>query len=70
MMKKMGGGKGPGAGRKKPKKGRKGSRVTPPGSQQKGSRVTAPGSQQNKPGKPKLTLPGLEDGQFDLSSLR
>ncbi len=57
MMKRMGG-KGPGSGRKKPKKGRKGSRVTPPGGQQK------------KPGKPKLTLPGLEDGQFDLSSLR
>ncbi|WP_419847032.1 signal recognition particle protein [Candidatus Poriferisocius sp.] len=58
MMKKMGGGKGPGSGRKKPKKGRKGSRVTPPGSQQK------------KSGKSKLTLPGLEDGEFDLSSLR
>ncbi|WP_419926766.1 signal recognition particle protein [Candidatus Poriferisocius sp.] len=58
MMKKMGGGKGPASGRRKPKKGRKGSRVTPPGSQHK------------KPGKPKLTLPGLEDGQFDLSSLR
>ena len=57
MMKRMGG-KGPGSGRKKSKKGRKGSRVTPPGGQQK------------KPGKPKLTLPGLEDGQFDLSSLR
>ena len=57
MMKRMGG-KGPGSGRKKPKKGRKGSRVTPPGSQQR------------KPGKPKLTLPGLEDGEFDLSSLR
>ena len=57
MMKRMGN-KGPGSGRKKPKKGRKGSRVTPPGSQQK------------RPGKPKLTLPGLEDGQFDLSSLR
>ena len=57
MMKRMGN-KGPGSGRKKPKKGRKGSRVTPPGSQQK------------KPGKPKLTLPGLDDGQFDLSSLR
>ena len=57
MMKRMGN-KGPGSGRKKSKKGRKGSRVTPPGSQQK------------KPGKPKLTLPGLEDGQFDLSSLR
>ncbi|MCY3577857.1 MAG: signal recognition particle protein, partial [bacterium] len=56
MMKKMGGGKRPGSGRKKPKKGRRGSRVTPPGSQQK------------KPGKPKLTLPGLEDGEFDLSS--
>ena len=58
MMKKMGGGKRPGSGRKKPKKGRRGSRVTPPGSQQK------------KPGKPKLSLPGLEDGEFDLSSLR
>ena len=57
MMKRMGG-KSSGSGRKKPKKGRKGSRVTPPGSQQK------------KPGKPKLTLPGLEDGEFDLSSLR
>ncbi len=57
MMKRMGN-KGPGSGRKKPKKGRKGSRVTPPGGQQK------------RPGKPKLTLPGLEDGQFDLSSLR
>ncbi|MYH96378.1 MAG: signal recognition particle protein [Acidimicrobiia bacterium] len=57
MMKRMGG-KGPGSGRKKPKKGRKGSRVTPPGGQQR------------KPGKPKLTLPGLEDGEFDLSSLR
>lgn len=57
MMKRMGG-KGPGSGRKKPKKGRKGSRVTPPGGQHK------------KPGKPKLTLPGLDDGQFDLSSLR
>ena len=57
IMKRMGG-KGPSSGRKKSKKGRKGSRVTPPGGQQK------------KPGKPKLTLPGLEDGQFDLSSLR
>ena len=57
MMKRMGN-KGPGSGRKKSKKGRKGGRVTPPGSQQK------------KQGKPKLTLPGLEDGQFDLSSLR
>ena len=57
MMKRMGG-KGQGSGRKKPKKGRKGSRVTPPGGQQR------------KPGKPKLTLPGLEDGQIDLSSLR
>ncbi|WP_419929232.1 signal recognition particle protein [Candidatus Poriferisocius sp.] len=57
MMKRMGG-KGPGSGRKKSKKGRKGSRVTPPGGQQR------------KPGKPKLTLPGLEDGEFDLSSLR
>ena len=57
MMKRMGG-KGTGSGRKKPKKGRRGSRVTPPGGQQR------------KPGKPKLTLPGLEDGQFDLSSLR
>ena len=57
MMKRMGG-KGPGSGRKKPKKGRKGSRVTPPGGRHK------------KPGKPKLTLPGLDDGQFDLSSLR
>ncbi len=57
MMKRMGN-KGPGSGRKKSKKGRKGSRVTPPGGQQK------------RPGKPKLTLPGLEDGQFDLSSLR
>ena len=57
MMKRMGG-KSSGSGRKKPKKGRKGSRVTPPGSQQK------------KSGKSKLTLPGLEDGQFDLSSLR
>lgn len=57
MMKRMGG-KGPGSARKKPKKGRKGSRVTPPGGQQK------------RPGKPKLSLPGLEDGQFDLSSLR
>ena len=57
MMKRMGG-KGPGSARKKPKKGRRGSRVTPPGGQQK------------KPGKPKLTLPGLEDGPFDLSSLR
>ena len=57
MMKRMGN-KGPGSGRKKPKKGRRGSRVTPPGGQQK------------KSGKSKLTLPGLEDGQFDLSSLR
>ncbi len=57
MMKRMGN-KGPGSGRKKPKKGRKGSRVTPPGGQQK------------KTGKSKLTLPGLEDGEFDLSSLR
>ncbi len=57
MMKRMGS-KGPGSGRKKPKKGRKGSRVTPPGGQQK------------KTGKSKLTLPGLEDGEFDLSSLR
>ena len=57
MMKRMGNKSG-GSGRKKPKKGRKGSRVTPPG------------GQQGKPGKPKLTLPGLEDGQFDLSSLR
>ncbi|MCY3910894.1 MAG: signal recognition particle protein [bacterium] len=57
MMKRMGG-KGPGSARKKPKKGRKGSRVTPPGGHQK------------KPGKPKLALPGLEDGEFDLSSLR
>ncbi|WP_420637562.1 signal recognition particle protein [Candidatus Poriferisocius sp.] len=57
MMKRMGG-KSSGPARKKPKKGRKGSRVTPPGSQNK------------RPGKPKLTLPGLEDGQFDLSSLR
>ncbi|MCY3960729.1 MAG: signal recognition particle protein [bacterium] len=57
MMKRMGG-KGPGSGRKKSKKGRKGGRVTPPGGQQR------------KPGKPKLTLPGLEDGEFDLSSLR
>lgn len=56
MMKRMGG-KGSGSSRKKPKKGRKGSRVTPPGAQQK------------KSGKPKLTLPGLDDG-FDLSSLR
>ncbi len=57
MMRRMGG-KGPGSGRKKPKKGRKGSRVTSPG--------TRPG----KPGKPKLVLPGLEDGPLDLSSLR
>ncbi len=57
MMKRMGS-KGPGSGRKKPKKGRKGSRVTPPGGEQK------------KTGKSKLTLPGLEDGEFDLSSLR
>ncbi|MCY3860514.1 MAG: signal recognition particle protein [bacterium] len=57
MMKRMGG-KGSGSGRKKSKKGRKGGRVTPPGGQQR------------KPGKPKLTLPGLEDGEFDLSSLR
>ncbi|WP_420619671.1 signal recognition particle protein [Candidatus Poriferisocius sp.] len=57
MMKRMGN-KGPGSGRNKPKKGRKGSRVTPPGGQQK------------KTGKSKLTLPGLEDGEFDLSSLR
>ncbi len=56
MMKRMGG-KGPGSSRKKPKKGRKGSRVTPRGSQQR------------RPGKPKLTLPGLGD-DFDLSSLR
>ena len=57
MMKRMGG-TGPGSGRKKPKKGRRGSRVTPPG------------SRQNKPSKPKLALPGLEDGPLDLSSLR
>jgi len=70
MMKRMGGGKGPGAGRKKSKKGRRGSRVTPPGGRQRGSRVTPPGGGQRKPGKPKLALPGLEDGPFDLSSLR
>ncbi|MDE0217250.1 MAG: signal recognition particle protein [bacterium] len=70
MMKRMGGGKGPGAGRKKSKKGRRGSRVTPPGGRQRGSRVTPPGGGQGKPGKPKLALPGLEDGPFDLSSLR
>ncbi len=57
MMKRMGG-KGSGPARKKPRKGRKGSRVTPPG------------GRRNKPGKPALTLPGLDDGQFDLSSLR
>ena len=57
MMRRMGG-KGPGSARKKPKKGRKGSRVTPPKGRQK------------ETGKPKLALPGLEDGQFDLPSLR
>ena len=72
MMKKMGN-KGPGSGRGKRKKGRKGGRVTPPGTRQnksRGSRVTPPGGGENKSGKPKLTLPGLEDGEFDLSSLR
>ncbi len=57
MMKRMGG-KAAGSRKKKPKNRRRGGRVTPPGSSQKSSANA------------KLVLPGLQDGEFDLSSFR
>ncbi len=57
MMKRMGG-KAAGSRKKKPKNRRRGGRVTPPGSSQKSSANS------------KLVLPGLQDGEFDLSLFR
>ncbi|MYG93719.1 MAG: signal recognition particle protein [Acidimicrobiia bacterium] len=63
MMKRLGN-KPSSASKKKSKKRHRGSRVTPSGSQP--SKLGQP----SKFGKSKLVLPGLEDEDFDLSSLR